>query len=54
MQTYEEGLLLAQIGHDPELLKRSAFDRIVLKKSSADRQYVITLRRGVELEDGLS
>jgi hypothetical protein len=27
---------------------------IVLKKSSADRQYVITLRRGVELEDGLS
>jgi hypothetical protein len=27
MQTYEEGLLLAQIGHDPELLKRSAFDR---------------------------
>jgi hypothetical protein len=26
MQTYEEGLLLAQIGHDPELLMTPAFD----------------------------
>jgi hypothetical protein len=35
-------------------MRKVSFWQIVLKKSSADRQYVITLRRGVELEDGLS